>query len=78
MKLSVKYSKLNPVFILEMLQQGCKIQFPTGYYIAGEVSEGHIQVGHSASRKDGLWELNLDGVKEAIKDAKEYERAMKA
>ncbi len=72
MKLTVDYDNIKPESVLELMKQGCKLTFPTGYYMEGDISDNYIQVGHQYG-KDGLWELNLNGVKECIKDAKKYE-----
>lgn len=72
MKLSVDYDKLNPEVILEMMKQGLKIEFPTGYYISGDPSTKYIEMGHQFG-SDGLWDMTLEGVKNAINDAKNYE-----
>lgn len=72
MKLSVEYDKLNPESILEMMKQGLKIEFPNGYYMTGDPSTRYIQMGHQFGT-DGLWDMSLDGVKNAINDAKKYE-----
>jgi hypothetical protein len=77
MKLSVNYSKLTPHRVLALMKQGLKIEFPSGYYLKGDLSSGYICLGHQFG-EDGLWDMTLEGAKNAINDAKEYERDMKA
>ena len=73
MKLSVDYSKLTPHRVLALMEQGLKIEFPFGYYLKGDLQSRYIQLGHQFGQ-DGVWDMTLEGAKNAIKDAKEYEK----
>lgn len=72
MKLSVDYSKLTPHRVLALMKQGLKIEFPSGYFLKGDVSSNDIQLGHPFG-SDGIYNMDLDGAKYAIRDAKQYE-----
>lgn len=56
------------------MQHGCKISFPTGYYMKGDPATKYIQLGHE-SGSDGVWDMNEGGVKNAIVDSIRYELA---
>ncbi len=72
MKLSVNYRKFTPHRVLALMKQGVKITFPTGYYLVGDTTTKYIQIGHQFG-SDGLWNMDLEGAKNAINDAKKYE-----
>ena len=62
----------NPT-ALTILKQGGKIELPTGYYLRGSPSDSYIYTGHEFG-SDGLWILNRDGLSNALRCAREYER----
>jgi len=76
-KLSIQYSKLSPTALLKMMQIGAKVELPTGFVFQGDVENKYIEIGFDLGTgrivKDGLWNMNLDGMKSAIADAKQYE-----
>lgn len=75
-KLSVNYSALSPTALLKLMQQGLKVELPTGYYFKGYVSTKYIEVGYNTGNRistDGLWDMNIEGMKNAIVDAKKFE-----
>lgn len=75
-KLSVKYSTLSPTALLKLMQQGLKVELPTGYYFKGDVPTKYIEVGYNTGNgnsSDGLWNMTIEGMKNAIADAKKFE-----
>ena len=64
----------NPT-LLTLLKQGCKITFPSGYILSGDISNGYINTGFNIGcgySADGLRILGRDGVSEALKDEKYF------
>ena len=76
-QLTINYSKLSPSALLKLMQQGAKIELPTGFVFQGDIKNKYIQVGFDLGTgrmvKDGLWNMDLEGMKLAIADAKKYE-----
>lgn len=72
MNLTVDYESIKPESVLELMKQGCKITFPTGYYLEGDLVSKYIQLGHPFGT-DGLQLLTVEGAKLSIQDAKKYE-----
>lgn len=63
--------------IFQLLKDGCEIKFPSGYIISGDPANGYIDTffeldGHKCG--DGVRELNENGVRLAIADAKQFEQ----
>ncbi len=77
-KLTIDYSKLSPKALLSLMQMGADVTLPTGYVFRGDVGQQYINVGYDLGTgrmvKDGCWEMNLEGAKNAINDAKKYEQ----
>lgn len=74
--LKVKYHHLSPKVILKMMEQGMRVEFPSGVAMIGEPETKYIVmkyydgIGYSGM---GQWNMSLDGVKSAINDARDYE-----
>jgi hypothetical protein len=61
--------------ILELLKQGCSMHFTSGYVLKGDPVSGYIDTGWlycSEYIPDGLRTLSLEGLKEALSDAKNF------
>lgn len=71
-KYQVNYGMLSPRFILSFLKRGMRLTFPNGYYFEGDPTTNYIQLG-SPYGKEGLYILNMEGVKFAINDARKFE-----
>lgn len=76
-KLSIQYSNLSPTALLKMMQMGAKVELPTGFVFQGDVKNKYIEVGMDLGTgrivKDGLWNMTIEGMKNAIADAKKFE-----
>lgn len=59
------------------MQQGIRVELPTGFVFQGDVKNNYIQVGVDLGTgrmaESGLWIMNLDGMRKAISDAKKFE-----
>lgn len=59
---------------------GLEVKLPTGYIFQGNITAKYIQVGYDLGTgrmvEDGLWSMDLEGMKSAIADAKKYEQEM--
>ena len=71
--LQVKYHHLSSKAILKMMEQGLRIEFPSDYYLQGDVNQRYIRLGTEIGGPDGVWNLTLQGVKSALADARDYE-----
>lgn len=76
-QLTINYSKFSPSALLKLMQQGARVELPTGFVFVGDIQTQYIQVGYDLGTgrmvRDGLWNMNLEGMKLAIADAKKYE-----
>lgn len=73
---NAKYAKQ----ILIFLQQGWKIEFPSGYVIEGDPETGYIDTGFTLGEHyvgDGLRILNAEGVRLALDDEFKYAAKLK-
>ena len=64
----------NPT-LLTLLKAGCKVEFPSGYILEGDPSNGYIDTGFDTGcgySSDGLRILGRDGVSEALKDERYF------
>ena len=61
--------------MLKFLEMGGTLTFPSGYYLGGDPASGYIDVG-SPFGSDGLWSLDKEGLKNALADAKKYEKSL--
>lgn len=76
-KLTIKYHHLSPKALLKLMEVGARVVLPTGFYFEGRTESKYIEVGMDLGSgrgvRDGLWDMNLEGMKKAIADAKKYE-----
>jgi hypothetical protein len=76
-KLTVDYSKLSPSSLLKLMKLGAKVELPTGFTFVGDTTNQYIHIGYDLGTgrmvSDGCWNMNVEGAKKAIADAKKYE-----
>ena len=58
---------VDKITVLQLLQMGCKIEFPSGFYLSGDVENRYIDVGTQFGH-EGCWNLSENGLVEAIAD----------
>lgn len=61
--------------LFELLKEGCRIEFPSGYILQGDPEYGYIDTKLKISgivSGDGLRELTKEGTRKALDDARKY------
>jgi hypothetical protein len=57
---------------LEFLQMGGELVFPSGYKLKGDPETGYIDTFDGMENPDGIWNLNEEGLGNAIKSEQQY------
>lgn len=63
--------------VFDVLKIGGEVKFPGGYVLKGDIVEGYIDcmIELAGERhSDGVYDLSPEGVRKALKDAKDHER----
>ena len=47
--------------LLTLMKKGCKVVFPSGYWLTGDMANGYIDVGNEFGR-EGCWNLSKEGL----------------
>lgn len=66
--------------LFQLLKEGCKVEFPSGYILQGDPSTMYIDCKVSLAGEvssDGVRQLNKEGTRMALADARKYEQQNK-
>lgn len=66
--------------LLKFLQNGGRMEFSSGYILKGDPKNNYIDLGYdygTGFQSDGVVILDKDGLKQALKYAKEFEKDQK-
>ena len=59
--------------LLTLLKQGCAVEWPDGFALRGDPSDGYINILHDGYSL-GLWILSKEGLKNALDDIKKQRK----
>ena len=62
---------VSPSILLSLMEAGCRVEFPSGYIMTGDLRERYIRL-RTPFGPDGVWSMDLQGAKSALLDEKRY------
>lgn len=70
----------NQSTLLDVLEAGCEVRFPSGYYLKGDPVNKYVDVGFYIENQmlsEGLWHLSKEQLTHALNDERIYRESLK-
>lgn len=75
--MSLNHLKTSNPTLFSLLKIGAFIEFPSGVWLKGDPEDGYIKIGTDVGGSMGLWNLDREGLAQAMLDKSEWERSVR-